>query len=1071
MTRSPTTARRRSDPWRRRRVIRAVAVFWTPVFVLFVLLVSESARDYLWINQFDDWWSQRQSFQRVLGLKVLGATNVLKAQDLERRMNPMAANAAAVRLDVDRAAWDAHAKSTAAGFESYMDANILEGRLFHPVKIRFRGDTSVHWLTEKRSFTLRTSRSNLWRGHRRLAFSSKTILEQYMTSRLAAEFDLHAPKSWLSPVYLNDRFYGLYRVLEQVDESFLRRRDLMPGNIYRGDAAERGEYFKGLERSLFLNPYIWDRTANNDRPGAPQPDAIASWVRDMNGTTAADHARFMSRLDRTEIANLLAVMLLTGDLFHMSGIHNQFWYEDPVMGMLHPIPWDIELRELRRPPHRVNRFLRAVFRDPAVFDEALRILHAKLADDQLLDRVVAMTRDAYERHRVFFDYDELRAGAVSRVGTPDEIVPSRANPDAPDRLRENIALLGEWFADARAGYCTRATDNGAVILDVVSRGYAGLRLTGVLIESADAAPALFADRDRDGAIDDHNAKLACRMEQVDGGIRLMLDEPVAVLSGVDSRKPLIKPEPLVYRFMLVSDSGAIDPATPIRPILENRITGEPVAALVQPAGEPMRAVTSVHPWDMPQPSNGEVRLAGDVHLTKSLMIETGQTLVIEPGATIRLDPNVSIVSRGRVIATGTDALPIKFDAARDRQPWGTLALVGEGANGSRFSHCVIEHGGGALVGRIEFKGMVCVHQARRVTFDACTFRENLRCDDAINVLAADASLIRCRFERANADSIDFDLSTGRIEECEIVQSGNDGIDLMACSPLISNNRIVGSDDKGVSIGEGANPILLDNVISGCQRGVEVKDLSAPLLAFNRIEGNRVGVLQTAKNWRYGGGGRVKIVGGVISGNDVDLRQDQNSVATITHSELGAESIGWTDEEAADRRGPLAAAGIGCVDSAAGECVEHVASTPPGLVLHDRYDEDFEDLYDGWTGWDDLRKQDGALVVRTRGREITISKPLDIKCASPATLILEFASRGLVEIRVAVMGDQTVTRRLQGTSDLSRARYAVLSLPVGAYDRIELTLRSGSRDGRLDLHDLRVAAVAVNEQRVAVTARR
>lgn len=1070
MTTPAATEKRRFDPWRRRRFVRTCAVFWTPVFVLFVLLMVESARDFVWIHQFDDWWSQRQSFQRVLGLKVLGAANVLEAQALENRMNQEAADATAVRLDVDRREWDAHATNAETGFETYMDANLLEGNLFHPVKVRFRGDTSVHWLTEKRSFTLRTSRSNLWRGHRRLAFSSKTILEQYVTTRLAGELDLYAAKSWLSPVYLNDRFYGLFRVLEQVDESFLRRQDLMPGNIYRGDTAERGEYFKGLERSLFLNPYIWDRTANNDRPGAPAPDAIVAWLRDINGTTVADHARFMSRLDRTQIANLLAVMLLTGDLFHMSGIHNQYWYEDPVVGKLHPIPWDIELRELRRPPHRVNRFLRAVFRDPAVFDEALHILHAKLVDGQLMDRIAAMTREAYEQHRVYFEYDELRAGAVSRVGTPDDIVPSKAQTGAPDRLRDNVALLGEWFADARVAYCSRATDGGAVMLDIVSRGYAGTQLVGVSIESADGgdgAWSVLVDRDRDGAIDDGEAKLSCRMERADGRVRLMLDEPVAVLSGIDTRDPLIKPEPLVYRFLLVCDDGA---AKSVQPILENRITGKSVTASVQPAGEPMRAVTSIHPWDMPQPTTGEVRLAGDVHLTETLLIDAGQTLVIEPGTTIRLDPDVSIVSRGRVVAAGTAESPISFDAAQDRQPWGTLAMVGDGASDSRLAHCVIEHGGGALVGRIEFKGMVCVHQARGVTFDACTFRENLRCDDGINVVVADASLTRCRFERANADSIDFDISTGRIEDCEIVHSGNDGIDLMTSAPWIVNNRIIDSDDKGISIGEGANPIVLGNVINGCQRGVEVKDLSSPLLAFNRIEGNRVGVLQAAKNWRYGGGGRAKIVGGVIAGNDVDLKQGAGCVATIVYARLGDESMGGIDDKEIDWRGPLAAAGISCVDSASGECVGRVESAPPELILHETYDEDFVDLTDGWTGWDDMRKQDGAMVVRTRGREVAISKALDVRCEFPATMILEFASRGIDRIHVSVSGDQTATRALQGTDDLSRARFAVLSLPAGGYDRIELTMHSESRDGRLDLHDLRIAAVAIDVQDAAVAVR-
>ena len=51
---------------------------------------------------------------------------------------------------------------------------------------------------------------------------------------------------------------GYFIAKQVIDESLLRRHERLPGNIYRGDTAERGERFKGVERALFLNPSIWE---------------------------------------------------------------------------------------------------------------------------------------------------------------------------------------------------------------------------------------------------------------------------------------------------------------------------------------------------------------------------------------------------------------------------------------------------------------------------------------------------------------------------------------------------------------------------------------------------------------------------------------------------------------------------------------------------------------------------------------------------------------------------------------------------------------------------------------------
>ena len=78
-------------------------------------------------------------------------------------------------------------------------------------------------------------------------------------------------------------------------------------------------------------------------------------------------------------------------------------------------------------------------------------------------------------------------------------------------------------------------------------------------------------------------------------------------------------------------------------------------------------------------------------------------------------------------------------------------------NGSRFRHVRFLGGGGALLERVEYKGMVDVHWADDVEFHSCEFAGNVRCDDAVNAVHADVDLFSCAFHDTAADAAD---STG-----------------------------------------------------------------------------------------------------------------------------------------------------------------------------------------------------------------------------------------------------------------------------------------------------------------------
>lgn len=1047
-------AGRTRDPRRRLRLFECVAVLSLPAVLLFFVVFATSVVGYSRAHQFDDWWSRRQSFRRVLGLKILGSANALKAVTLERAMDPEAPDPGAVRLDVSREAWDRLSVEYDIGFDQFIDASVLRGKVFHPVKVRFRGDTSVHWLTEKRSFTLKTRRSELYKGYRRLGFSSKGVLSQYVTSRLAREFDLLAPNATIAPVYLNDRFYGVFRVSELVDASFLRRHGRLPGNIYRGDTAGRGEYFKGIERGLFLNPHIWDRVASNDRPTAPPADAIERLVRDVNGTTFEDHLRLMSRLDRDEVHNLLALMLLTGDLFHMSGVHNQFWYEDPSSGLMHQIPWDIELRDLRSPPHRVNRFLRAVLRDPSVLDGALRILQAKLVGDGVLQTAERVARDIHERYEAHFAYDQLRRGAVNWVGTPDEVVA---------QLERNAGCIREWFDDSGVVFTCGENVEGWTILDFETTGYTGANLERIGL--ARGLPAgtrfeLLADTNRNGRPDESDRLLSLSLRQSDDNGAVVLAEPMALPAGSDTREPLIRPAPLHYRFFLrgISSDGSASVDLPtLDPGLVNRVTGRPVVARAGTLGMPASNTTSWHPWDYSEREAREIRLSGEQELTSTLVIEAGDRLVIEPGTVLRLGADVSILARGQVIARGEADRPIEFLSQSSDRPWGCIAIMGPGASSSVFENCSFETGGGALLDGVEFKGMVSVHWAQDVRFELCAFSGNLRCDDALNAVHSGVVVDRCTFLDSNADAIDFDYSSGVIRDCRFERSGNDAIDLMSCGPRIIGNRISGSEDKGISIGERSHPLVFGNEITDCEVGIEVKDASRPWIIHDTLRDNRVGMRLAAKNWHYGGGGWGRLVHTAVFDNDVEFESDNRSRLTMTDCSIGqmVETV-----DSADLCDAILASHGLTGETHAPRFVGWTEVPRIDALAEDSFRDDSEDVAGGWRGCDGLRKRDGVLVVPAGGRRTRIEKSVSWNLPGngrqAGLLVLELAADRVDRVRIEVSGPgRAVSGNVTPTGGLSRFHHVPIGLSPGSYDRVSIVLESPGSGGRMHLAGYRL----------------
>lgn len=1008
--------------WLDLRLRDAVLITVVPLGMI-ALLFANAVLDYSRASQFDDWFGREAGVARAFSTRVHSVLTLPERLALRHRLDQDAPDAGIIRLDVPGRAWDSLHGDPQRMWGEWVEGELRYGGTMVPVRIRKRGDNSVHWLTDKRTMTVRTTRAELYKRYRTFGLSAKDVVPAWLVNRLAQEFDLLAPATEVVPVFLNNRYYGVFRFIEVADESFLRSVDRIPGNIYRGDRAERGDYLKGVPRGLFENPYLWDRVAENDRWTAAGPDQIELQVRDLQSGAFADHLRTMERVDRRELARLFAYLLLMGDPYHMSGVHNQLVYEDPSTQLLHPIPWDVRLLDLARPgPQVVNRWFRELLADPFVVDETIRELATRLADGRVLAAADSLVRTLEARYAPHLAYDRLREGTIPPVGRGDDVLA---------QLRANARLLRRWTDSSVVAWHVARADGGLVVVDLESRGFTGANLDSLKLDGPVAGPiGLRLDRNGDGVPGPEDSVVAISRRTAGSSVWLVPSRPVALYPAWETGGPGLGPGRMPYRLFL----SGIPEDRRIEAAMSNRVTGGPVQTVPWEAGAAIAAPTGWHPWAYPDRRPRAHRLDGARRLSETLRIPPGDTLLIAPGTTLTLDPDVSIISRGLVLARATAARPIRVLPADPARPWGTFALQGHGADGSVIEHAEFVGGGGALVDRIEYTGMVNIHRADSVRFEHVEFVANLRSDDTFHALhARDFVLSNSRFVRANSDAVDVDLSSGLIADNTFVDSGGDAVDLMGSSPVIVGNRIAGAGDKGISIGEASHPFVFGNRIEGSVRGLEVKDRSAPLLLHNEVVGNGVGLVQQLKNWRYGDGGWATVVNSVFDHNQVRWEMDSVSRWTLA----GVRGLDSLPAVPVDPWWLYGSMGVSVPDRKPGLPARWSWSAPTPPLVGGTFEDDFGDVADGWRpdgGTTRLEKRRGTLIIeveRVPGRA-TIGVPWDVGPAG-ATVVVEASARDLLHVDLVALTDTgTVHRRFEPGGDLAMFQWLAMDLAPGRY---------------------------------------
>lgn len=205
----------------------------------------------------------------------------------------------------------------------------------YEVGVRLRGDQA--FFHPKKSWKVKLPKGMKLDGMRRINFLAEWLDAGYLTDVFAYELMIgagaYSPRARYVLLTVNGRFEGIFTMVEQVDESFLKAHGLdSDGNVYR--CGDRDCEMKLTPRAHYQKP--WQKKTNEDEPWTDLEDFL--WK--VSRTPEHEFESFLRReLELEAYLRSMAVNVLIG----MSGIDDSgsYWVHDPARDKWLFVPWDL----------------------------------------------------------------------------------------------------------------------------------------------------------------------------------------------------------------------------------------------------------------------------------------------------------------------------------------------------------------------------------------------------------------------------------------------------------------------------------------------------------------------------------------------------------------------------------------------------------------------------------------------------------------------------------------------------------------------------------------------------------
>ncbi len=746
----------------------------------------------------------------------------------------------------------------------YIPATIAyDGQTWPDVEMRIRGDGTRY--VAKKSLKIRFNSQPFANGRKRLnlnaEWDNKSYIAQYISSRLMQESGHVCFDSEHVRLYLNGEFFGLYLMVENIDNDFLAANGLdKDGNLYK--ATKDGASLSPNEDIARL----WDKKTNK----TTGMDDLAELIRNINSVSDEDYYEFAkATFEFDKMINIIAMNMLlsNGSTYY----HNYYMYHDiKGSGKWSMIPWDLDKTLSRYSIYLHYAFSSNVWTHDNPFVE--RALICEPIFNKIRERVSELSNTIFNKEHLYPIIDSLKTVLESsvRADTTDDVDNIEEWYDMVEKERK--------FIDGRYYELNN-------LLDKAPKNFRAVPTEDIFTDDI-----IFTWHP---SIDPHGK--AMTYDFLYCPYPSFSKESTVKFEGLaDTTFTLIpKPEYGKYYWKIMAFNGIY--RTDSYDNL-NRFTYKKATVL-------------------------PCEIEGDMVLTSEdspyiaqcgLVVPKGSSLTIQEGVEIRLRDTCSIWVSGQINSLGSPAKPVIITKAQSVESIDSLNLMEPDAI-CRLSHTKFDnilfrfYGADVTMSNIEYinssdLGLWPVANifGGTQTIDRCTFTSNNTGEGLIFKMSVtevkNSSLINM------PDAIEFlDMKNSSIENNIIVNAGDDAIDLNGCTNIsIRKNIIFGAKDKGLSIGSkwGMKPPSTDirvenNLIVNCQTGISVKSGSRADIVNNTLYNNDIS-FRLYEKFDGLGGGKANVVNTILANSKTaNFDLDDKSEIVFSYSLCDSEQLAGT----------------------------------------------------------------------------------------------------------------------------------------------------------------------------------
>lgn len=292
---------------------------------------------------------------------------------------------------------------------------------------------------------------------------------------------------------------------------------------------------------------------------------------------------------------------------------------------------------------------------------------------------------------------------------------------------------------------------------------------------------------------------------------------------------------------------------------------------------------------------------GEYILREKLIIPLGTTLVIEEGTTIKIDEDVSIISYSPVEIKGTEKSPVKIEALDSKKPFGTVAVVGTGANKSSIEYLNLSGGSMAKGLGINFAGTMAFYYSDAEIKNS-TFKNNngyVALDFHKSKMTLMDSMLtdnRSHYLRAygasgevNRTAIEGNSNTGNFK----------GISLLKSEIDIKNSLFRDFSDTSLELGKNSRVNLYNNSFHRGNVALYITGKSQAILYENTFSGYD-SVLKSYESQQANRINKLYILDNNFQGNNLTYNIGNNAIIYELYNETSYRNIYTENMNSIDR---------------------------------------------------------------------------------------------------------------------------------------------------------------------------